>query len=302
MSNLGVALGGGGARGLAHVGVLKVLDLEGIKIDEIAGCSMGAVVGGLYAYFGNAEEVEVFVLDVLSSEKYKNLGIDKLSKKKRGGEDNYLEQFFDFIGASIQLIKALKHDSYFDDKLVDEIFSFIPDVPIENLKIKFSAVATDLFSGEEVILSNGSLLQAVKASSAIPGIFPPVQINNHLFVDGSISDLVPVRVLEKNGVKKILAVNVIKKIVNPNPPKNILEVLYRSTSISTFSLTRELIKNADLIIEPYVGEYDWADFDYAKEIILAGENAALIHLDEIKKLYKKNNWLNILRKWIEGKK
>lgn len=302
MSDLGIALGGGGARGLAHVGVLKVLDLEGIKIDQIAGCSMGAVVGGLYAYFGNAEEVEVFVLDVLSSEKYKNLGIDKLSKKKKGGEDNYLEQFFDFIGASIQLIKALKHDSYFDEKLVDEIFSFIPDVPIENLKIKFSAVATDLFSGEEVILSNGSLLKAVKASSAIPGIFPPVQINNHLFVDGSISDLVPVRVLEKNGVKKILAVNVIKNIVNPNPPKNILEVLYRSTSISTFSLTRELIKNADLIIEPYVGEYDWADFDYAKEIILAGENAALIHLDEIKKLYIKNNWLNILRKWIEGKK
>lgn len=300
MHKFGVALGGGGARGLAHIGVLKILDLEGIQIDEIAGCSMGAVVGGLYAYFGNAEEVETFVLDVLSSEKYKKLGIDKLSKKKKGEENNYLEQFFDFIGSSIQLIKALKQDSYFDDELVDEIFSFIPNVPIENLKIKFSVVATDLFSGEEVVLSSGNLLKAVKASSAIPGIFPPVQINNHLFVDGSISDLVPVRVLEKNNVKKILAVNVIKNIVNPNPPKNILEVLYRSTSISTFSLTRELIRNADLIIEPYVGEYDWADFNYAKEIILAGENAALIHLNEIKKLYNKNVWLKTLRKWIEG--
>ncbi len=300
MHKFGVALGGGGARGLAHIGVLKVLDSEGIQIDEIAGCSMGAVVGGLYAYFGNAEEVEAFVLDVLSSEKYKHLGIDKLSKKKKSGENNYLEQFYDFIGSSIQLIKALRQDSYFDDELVDEIFSFIPDVLIENLKIKFSAVATDLFSGEEVVLSSGSLLKAVKASSAIPGIFPPVQINNHLFVDGSISDLIPVRVLEKNNVKKNLAINVIKNIVNHNPPKNILEILYRSTSISTFSLTRELIRNADLVIEPYVGEYDWDDFDYAKEIIFAGENAALIHLNEIKKLYNKNVWLKTLRKWKEG--
>lgn len=301
MHKFGVALGGGGARGLAHIGVLKMLDMEGIRIDEIAGCSMGSVVGGLYAYFGNANQVESFLLDVLSSEKYKNLGIDKLSKGRREEDHSYLEQFFDFIGASITLIKALKQDSYFDDEVVNEIFSFIPDVQIENLKIKFSAVATDLLSGEEVVLSRGSLVKAIRANSAIPGIFPPVQIDNYLLVDGSIADLVPARVLKRHKVEKILAVNVVKNLANPNPPKNILEILYRSTSISTFRLTKELIKHVDLIIEPYVGEYNWADFDFAKEIILEGENAALIHSNEIRTLYKRNGVFHRFRKWFDKK-
>ncbi len=140
MKNFAIALGGGGARGLAHIGFLKILDKHKIKIDAISGCSMGSIVGGLYAYFGNAEAVEDFVINTIRSEKYKELGINKLGKKKEEGDLNYLEQFFDFIGTSIQIIKAINRTSYFDEDLTNEIFEFIPDVPIESLKIKFFAV------------------------------------------------------------------------------------------------------------------------------------------------------------------
>jgi NTE family protein len=141
MNKLALALGGGGARGLAHIGILKVLEDQKIKFDAISGCSMGAIVGGLYAYFGNYSEVEEFVFDTISSEKYKQLGIDKLSAKQ-DSFSKYYEQFFDFVGTSIQNIKAVNRNSYFDEELTDEIFDYIPDVDIETLKIKFFAVAT----------------------------------------------------------------------------------------------------------------------------------------------------------------
>lgn len=296
MKNFAVALGGGGARGLAHIGFLKVLDQSKIKIDAISGCSMGAIVGGLYSYFGNAEAVEDFVIKTIQSEKYKELGIDKLGKRKYESNVSYLEQFFDFIGTSIHILKAINKTSYFDEDLTNEIFDFIPDVPIESLKIKFFAVASDLLSGQEIIFSSGSLRRALQASSAIPGIFPPVKYKEHLLVDGSVTDLVPVKILKDCGYGKILAVDVVKSLQNPNPPKNILEILYRVESISSYHLSSMQLLDADILINPDVREYDWSDFNFAQEIILEGEKSAQENLNAIKKLYHKNIYLMRLKK------
>ncbi|MCX8057642.1 MAG: patatin-like phospholipase family protein [Ignavibacteria bacterium] len=298
MKNFAIALGGGGARGLAHIGFLKVLDQNQIKIDAISGCSMGAIVGGLYAYFGNAQAVEEFVIRTIQSEKYRELGIDKLSRKKYNNEISYFEQFFDFIGTSIQILKAINKTSYFDAELTNEIFDFIPDVSIESLKIKFFAVATDLLSGNEIVFQNGSLRKVLQASSAIPGIFPPVNYKNYLLVDGSVTDLVPVKILTENGYDKILAVDVVKSLENRNFPKNILEILYRVESISSFHLSSYQLKETDLLINPEVRQYDWSDFQFVKEIILEGEKSALEHLSQIKKLYNTNRYLMKLRRTI----
>lgn len=295
MNKLSLALGGGGARGLAHVGVLKVIEEEKIKIDAIAGCSMGAIVGGLYAYFGNAKEVEEFIFDTISSEKYKELGINKLSTKQ-DSSSNYFEQFFDFIGTSVQLIKAINRSFYLDEELTDEIFDFIPDVNIETLKIKFFAVATDLFSGQEIIFSSGSLRKAIKASASIPGIFPPVKYRGYLLVDGSVTDLVPVQILKQSGYEKIIAINVVKSLENPNPPKNMIELLYRVESISSYHLSSYQLKDADILIYPDVRNYDWSDFNFAGEIIKRGEVSAIEYLDEITKLYRSNIYKMRLRK------
>jgi len=297
MNKLALALGGGGARGLAHIGILKVLENHKIKFDAISGCSMGAIVGGLYAYFGNYSEVEEFVFDTISSEKYKQLGIDKLSARQ-DSFSKYFEQFFDFVGTSIQIIKAINRNSYFDEELTDEIFGFIPDVDIETLKIKFFAVATDLFSGQEIVFSTGSLRKALKASASIPGIFPPVKYRGYYLVDGSVTDLVPVQILKQSGYEKIIAIDVVKSLENPNPPKNIIEILYRVESISSYQLSAYQLKDADLLIYPDVRQYDWSDFRFASEIIKQGEISAINHLDEIIKLYNSNIYKMRLRKLL----
>lgn len=299
MDKFAVALGGGGARGLAHIGVLKVLDQHKIKIDAISGCSMGAIVGGLYAYFGNAEAVEEFVINTIQSEKYRELGIDKIGKRKIDNTINYLEQFFDFIGTSIHIIRAINKTSYFDETLTNEIFDFIPDVEIETLKIKFFAVASDLLSGQEIIISNGNLRKALQASSAIPGIFPPIQFKNYLLVDGSVTDLIPIRILRNYGYEKILAINVVKSLSNPTPPKNILEVLYRVESISSYQLSSVQLSEADILINPDVREYDWSDFSFARQIILEGEKVAKENLYSIKNLYNYNIHLLRLKRFLD---
>ena len=134
MSKFGLALGGGGARGFAHIGVLKVLDEENIKIHSITGCSMGALVGGLYAYYGNAKEVEDFILKAIKHPKFVELGTDKLKENNKKPDKSYFEQFYDYIGTRIQALKALNRLSYFDEELAKEIYQMIPDSPIEKSK------------------------------------------------------------------------------------------------------------------------------------------------------------------------
>ncbi|MGE0021926.1 MAG: patatin-like phospholipase family protein [Draconibacterium sp.] len=291
MGKFGLALGGGGARGLAHIGVLKVLDEENIKIHSITGCSMGALVGGLYAYYGNANEVEDFIFNAMKHPKFVELGIEKLSDNNKKVDKNYFEQFYEYVGTRIQVLRALNRLSYFDDISTDDFFSIIPDVQIENLKIKFSAIATDLLSGKEVNFTNGSLRQVIKASSAIPGIFPPVRLDIYFLIDGSASESVPAGRVREIGADRVLGVDVTRCIKTIAQPQNVFEILYRAEDITSFHLSVLRLREADLVIRPQVRHLTWADFDQAREIIAAGEQAAKDNIDEIKKLINRNSYL-----------
>jgi len=152
MSKFGLALGGGGARGLAHIGVLKVLDEENIKIHSITGCSMGALVGGLYAYYGNAKEVENFIYNAIKHPKFVELGTDKLKENNKKPDKSYFEQFYDYVGTRIQALRALNRLSYFDEELTNEIYQIIPDTPIENLKINILQLPQIYFPARKLIL------------------------------------------------------------------------------------------------------------------------------------------------------
>ncbi|BDQ03098.1 patatin-like phospholipase family protein [Ignavibacterium sp.] len=290
MSKFGLALGGGGARGLAHIGVLKVLEQKGIEIHSITGCSMGAIVGGLYAYFGSIRQVEDFILDIINHPKFLELGIDKLSENHKP-DKNYFEQFFDYIGTRVQALRALNRLSYFDEELADEMYSVIPDVPVENFKIKFSAIATDLISGEEINFTEGSLRKIIKASSAIPGIFPPVKYNNYFLIDGSASESVPAGKVRDIGADRVLAVDVTRELKIIEEPKNVFEILYRAEDISSYHLSMIRLEEADLVISPDVKKLSWADFDEAEKIIAAGEKAANENIESILKLYKRNSYI-----------
>ena len=299
MSKLGLALGGGGARGFAHIGVLKVLDREKIKISAITGCSMGAIIGGLYAYFGNASKTEEFIHKAIKDPRFEKLGMDTFSENKYVHDKNYFEQFFGYIGSRFNALKALGHLSYFDEELTEEIYRMIPDTPIEKLKINFSAVATDLISGEEINFTSGSLRDAIRASSAVPGIYPPVKIGNFLLVDGSASESVPAGKVREIGADRVLAVDVTKNIKVVKPTKSILDILYRTEDITSYHLSLIRLKESDLVISPKVKKLSWADFDKAEEIIKAGEKAAKENLVKIKKLVNRNTYLLEIEQYIK---
>lgn len=291
MSNLGLALGGGGARGIAHIGVLKVLEEEKIEITSISGCSMGAIVGGLYAYFGNVKEVEDFVFQAIKNTKNEIFNLNALYKDADKKDKNYFEHLIEYIGERVNALKTLGRLSYFDEKVANDIFKMVPDVPIESLGIKFSAIATDLNSGEEINFTEGSLRTALKASSAIPGIFPPVALGSKLLVDGSASESVPVGRVREIGADRVLAVDVTCRINTMRPAKNVLDILYRTHDITSHHLSLLRLQEADLILRPKVKTLSWVDFDQAAEIITAGETAARENLAEIKKLVHRNPYL-----------
>ena len=291
MSKLGLALGGGGARGLAHIGVLKVLDAEGIAPAAITGCSMGALVGGLYAYYGNALRVEEFILQTISNPKFMNLGIERLGNNGKKTGKGYFDQFFDYVGTRLQAVNALNRYSYFDDAVTSGIYEMVPDVPIESLGMHFSAIATDLNSGEEINFTRGSLRNAVRASSAIPGIFPPVKYGKYFLVDGSASESVPAGKVREIGADRVLAVDVTRSLKTVEQPQNIFDILYRTEDITSFHLSVIRLREADLIIRPDVQQLSWTDFDEAKDIISAGETICKENLSEIKKLVERNSYL-----------
>ena len=286
MFKFGLALGGGGARGLAHIGVLKVLEKHGVKIHAVTGCSMGSVIGGLYAHYGSAVAVEEKILEIIRETDFEKLGLKAVSEDQKKEKKNYFEEFFDYISVRYRALKALNNQSYFSEETTRKLFSVFPDEKIENLPIKFSAIATDLISGEEINLKSGSLRQALKASSAIPGVFPPVEMGEMLLIDGAASESVPVRKVHEIGADKVLAVDVTRCLKQTNRPSNLIEVLYRAEDITSFHLSQERLKEADVVIRPKVRQLNWTDFDKFREIIKAGEISAEESIEQILALGK----------------
>lgn len=299
MVGIGLALGGGGARGLAHIGVLKVLEQEGIEITAITGCSMGAIIGGLYAYYGEASKVEEHIFNSLKREIFKNLHIEELAENGETLDKNFFDEIIDYIGFRIQALKSLQNISFFNQDTVDEIYSGIPDVSIEDLKIKFSAIATDLLSGEEINFTKGNLREVLRASSAIPGIFPPVQLDDYYLVDGSASESVPVGKVKEIGADRVLAVNVMHCLTRVSKPVNIIDVLSRSEDITSFHLSKARLNEADLVIRPKVRKLTWAEFDKTEKIIRKGEDAVRNNIEDIRKLANRNSYLLEFEQYIK---
>lgn len=260
---------------------------------------MGAIIGGLYAYYGSTKQVEEFIFDAIKNPKFIELGINKLAGNNKKPDKNYFDQFYDYIGTRFQVLKALNRLSYFDDIITQDIYQIIPDVPIEKFKIKFSAIATDLISGQEINFTKGSLRDVIKASSAIPGIFPPVKYQNYFLVDGSASESVPAGKVREIGADRVLAVDVSRYINAVEQPQNVLDILYRTEDITSFHLSEVRLREADLIIRPEVKHLTWADFYQVKRIIAAGEKITLENISEIKKLINRNSYLLEIEHYIK---
>ncbi len=299
MTKLGLALGGGGARGLAHIGVLKVLEKNNIKVHAISGCSMGSVIGALYAYYADAKKVESIVLDLIEKTDFRKLGFDLLQENKVNEGLSLFDSFSEYVKIRYHLFKSLDKLSYFDEEVTRKLFSFIPDIDIKDLNIKFSAIATDLISGEEINFSKGSLREVVRASSAIPAIFPPVEIGNKFLVDGGASESVPVESVRELGADRVLGVDVTRCLHVEHKPENLFDVLFRVEDITSFHLSKVRLESSDLTIHPRVRDLDWSEFKKAREIIEEGEKTANEMLSEIQKLVDRNYYLLAMEHFVK---
>jgi len=262
---VGLALGGGAARGAAHIGVLEVLDREGIPIDMIAGTSAGAAIGALYAQGKDTSVIKELAV---------GMGWKRL----------------------VPLVDlALPKTGFIGGRKIKELLKLtIGDVKFRDLKIPLACVATDIMTGDEVVIDKGSVAEGVRASISIPVVFTVVRWQNRYLVDGGLVNPVPVSVLKRMGADFIIAVNVIpnfkariKQSENPKEP-NMISVIMQSIYIATYNMVEPSLTGADIIIEPQVVQVGTGDFHRAEECILEGKKATEAAIPEIKRQLKAN--------------
>jgi len=259
---IGLALGSGGAKGLAHIGVIKILEENDIPIDFIAGASIGALIGGLYAAFKDIKAIE------------KNL------------TSSNWRQILSFI-----LDPSIKGGLISGKKLETFIRSQINHIQFSELKIPFAAVATDLNSGESVIIKEGDVSSAIRASIAVPLVFKPIKKEGQLLVDGGVSKPVPVQIVRQMGADFVIAVNLDGRCF-PNDKKggtNFYAIARQTLYIMRYHLAKYDVEKADLIIAPEVkisGIIGWRNFIDGQKFVLAGEKATKDQLSRLKQLIK----------------
>jgi NTE family protein len=255
MPAIGVALGGGFARGLAHIGVLKVLEEEGIPVRMIAGTSVGAIMGAAYCSGLTIAELEGIAHKV---------------------------RFTTFARWTLS-----RYGFATNDRMVSFLARTLKVQTFEELRIPLGVVATDFNTGKGAVFSSGSIIDPVRASCAYPGMFLPVEIRGSWLVDGMLSHPVPTRPLREMGAERVLAVHLKGQWSKTSAPRHFFDVIGQSFAIAQ-DMTSSLWRSAaDVIIEPDVAGFDYDDFKRADELIRVGELAMRRALPEVRK------WLEV---------
>jgi NTE family protein len=289
---IGLALGGGGARGLAHIGVLRVLEKEEIPIDLIAGTSIGALVGGAYASGLKPDELQKKVDEYLNSPEFRSSAIKAFEGAHAKGEVGLPQRIQTYLRNHFYLIQAMfKPGILSNEDFQTTIDYFIPDIQIEETRIPFRAVATDLVSGEEITFSKGSLRQAVMASCAVPGAIAPLKEGERLLSDGGIICRVPSTVARQEGANIVIAV-VVDRGIGSEQLRTVVDIYLRVSEIMGERLKQYELLDADVVIRPEVGDLHWSSFSEAMNLIDEGEKAAREKLDDIRRRMPGiKNWL-----------
>jgi NTE family protein len=250
---IALALGGGAARGFAHIGVIKALEAQGIVPDIVVGTSAGSVVGALYASGYNGFQLQKIALDM--------------------DETTISDWAIPFFSKSSGVLKGEALQAYVNKAVHNQ--------PIEKLKIPFGAVATDLKTGQPILFRRGNTGMAVRASSSVPGVFQPVVIGGRTYVDGGLVAPVPVRFAKEMGAEFIIAVN-ISSATEAQATASSMDVLMQTFTIMGQRLNQHELKDADVVITPALGAMGSADFNGRNLAVLAGEQAAAGVMAELK--------------------
>ena len=293
---IGVVLSGGGARGAAHVGVLKVLEENKIPVDMIAGTSFGAIVGGLYAAGYTAEELETILENIDWQETLSNSAPRrKKTFRRKQDDDGFLIKFkIGFEDGDLKLPSGLITPNNLRLKLGDLVNSIADVKNFDDLKIPFRAVATNLEDGSEVILRDGSLAAAMVASMTVPALFPPVELDGKLLVDGGVANNIPINVARNMGADIVIVVDISTPLLKKDEITSFASVLDQLTMLQSNKAAAAQIatmSEKDILIRPNLEDVGFVDFENAIEAVPKGYEAALNLLHKLKTVQlSANDW------------
>ncbi len=297
---IGLALGGGGARGAAHIGVLQVLHDHGFRFDHLAGSSAGAVIGSMYALKQDPYWIEKRFYKFMSSPEFKALGTDRMTDEH--DPDSAFSQFASSIRDQIIIMMARNRKSIIRrEKLENCIKYLLTADSFSDLKIPIEIVAADLNTGNDVIYNSGDLIEAVTQSSSIPGFVPPLQKEDQLLVDGGIIAPTPVQHL-RDKVDFVIASDISKRITRPIARMDIISISMRSEQVTTLGLNHHLLEGADFVIRPEVMGLHWSRFDNFEKLVQYGRQAGEEICDNLAQTIKTHRSIIFkMKHWLKEK-
>ncbi|NOZ08536.1 MAG: hypothetical protein GXO91_06615 [FCB group bacterium] len=278
---LGIALGGGGARGLTHIGILAELKDRQLAPDMITGTSIGAVIGAMYAATLDPVWIAERIKSFIDSDEYKKVGLDSLRISGQSNPSifqtatNYVKQhvMFSIANDRLGLLRI--------ERLQSVIEYMLPVKTFDQLRIPFKCSALDLNTGRDVVFDAGDLVEALTATSAVTGFIQPLVSGKYLLTDGGASQPIPLKLLQSMGPDVTIAVDVnlrnFRKLKNPN----ILQVLSRAEQVSTLKLSGLTCEAADVVILPETLNINWSEFGQVDTLVENGRKAVCNQLENI---------------------
>ncbi|MGE0639808.1 MAG: patatin-like phospholipase family protein [Thermoanaerobaculia bacterium] len=286
---MALVLSGGGARGAAHVGVLRVLEEAHVPVDWVVGTSMGSIVGGLYSVGLGPDEIEAALVDT----NWERVFVDRppraerYFRRKQENADFLVQYHLDFKQGKPQLPLGLLQAQKLENLLKYYEVLWAAGSDFDRFQIPYRAVATDLANGEAVVIDHGSLATAMRASLSIPGLFPPVPLDGKLLIDGGVVANLPVEIARGFDPDIVIAVDISTPLEGRDDPTSSLEVVKRLTGFLTHgNVARSIagLRDGDILIVPALGDLGAKDFPRAEEAIAIGEQAAREVLGRLKEL------------------
>ena len=269
---LGLALGGGGARGAAHIGAIQTLHRAGVRPDIIAGTSAGSTVGAMYAATLDPTWIEKRFREFIEDESFKTFNSGELLDGRN--QETLLNKVTSKVKQYYKVILGLNRSYIVNREILEKAVDYLlPAVTFEELKIPLKILVTDIQSGEDFIHDSGDLKEAIVQSSSIPGFFEPTYNDGRLLVDGGVTAPIPIYLLKKL-TKLVMAIDVTNYSVKPMKNPNMIEIVRRSDIITSLRLSERIAQDADILIRPDVLGLHWSEFRKFDDLLKSGRDAA----------------------------
>jgi NTE family protein len=281
---IGLVLSGGGAKGFAHIGVLKKLEENGIKIDYIAGTSMGAVVGSLYAIGYNAKQID----SIFTKTNFDELIVDFIPRSSKTFYEKRNNELYalvlPFNNFKIGIPESISKGMY-NYNLLSNLTRNVRNIrDFNQFQIPFLCMGTNIETGEEILINKGNLPHALIGSSAFPTLFAPVEFDGKMLVDGGVTNNYPIEAIKKLGAEIVIGVDVQDTLLDRTQLKDASKILVQITNLQSIKKMVDKKAATDVYIKPDIKEYGVISFDKGKEIIQKGEEATFVLIEKIKKL------------------